>query len=119
MKNVLTYEYYYNTYCGGHTAQLAPEEFERYIAQAWREVESCLTSDVPENLRERVFSAVCETAELLFRAGTTGRIASESIDGYSVSYREEDGVCSSENIRKTITRRLAGTGLLYAGVEIC
>ena len=98
---------------------LAPEEFERYIAQAWREVDSCLTSDVPESLRERVFSAVCETAELLFRAGTTGRITSESIDGYSVSYRGEDDICRLENIRKNIMRRLAGTGLLYAGVEIC
>lgn len=115
MGNSITYEYYYNTYCSGRAAQLTPEAFDKYIGQAWREVMSMLTSEYTEEQCDCVFSAVCEVAEQLCRTDTVERVASESIDGYSVTYREKSE--SSPSVSRTVIRRLAGTGLLYAGVE--
>ena len=113
----VTYEYYHSIFCGGRSVFLSREEFDKNIGRAERLTLGMLTSEPNEAQSEKVRFAICEAAEAFGRLGNNDSVASESIDGYSVSYRE--GKSAEESAREAIRRTLSGSGLLYAGVEQC
>ena len=115
MKHNVSFEFYFNVFCGGREGIITAEKFERYVMSAERLLGSYIATDVPEKFSEDVKLCLCEIAEKLFRKGETGDIRSESVDGYSVTFA--DKADSQWEIRNVILQRLGKSGLLYAGVE--
>ena len=111
----VTFEYYFNEYCGGCRGVLDKESFDRYIVPAFCEIKSlCIgTKDADLNCAE-VMLCTCEVAEKLYLAEGKSLIKNEAIDGYSVTYYDGE---TSKDMHRIILKHLAGTGLLYAGVE--
>ena len=111
----ITFEYYFNEYCGGCRGVLTKEVFDRYIVPAFCEIKSLCPSAKDEDLnRDEVLLCACKVAEELYVADKVGLVKNENIDGYSVTYA--DGA-SAKNLQKIILKYLADTGCLYAGVE--
>lgn len=122
------YEYYTTTYKGS----LSKEEFEKSIMKSSAYVRR-ITFGRADNCTEmeEVKLAVCAVCDVLIsdeksRENNSGRqIASESTDGYSVSYVQEksaDETSEELSCRKACQAAelyLEPTGLLYAGVEEC
>ena len=114
--NEIGYEYYFNVYNSGHQGVLPRQEFDRYINAAQREVQGQLQGDITDgDAWDVVALCICEVAETLFKDEKQASVKSESTDGYSVTFK--DGDCVDDRIRKILLKRLAQTGLLYAGVE--
>ncbi len=111
----VTFEYYFNEYCGGCRGVLDKASFDRYILPAFCEIKSLCgrAKDVDLNCSE-VLQCLCEVAEKLYLAQGNGRVKSETVDGYSVTYSD---VNDTKTLHKIILKHLWGTGLLYAGVE--
>ena len=115
-KSNIDYSFYFNVYNNGFAGVIPVESFGLYIAKAWREVESMLTSEYTEEQSEKICLCVCEVAEEIYENAEKQGIKSENADGYSVTYAD---VNVEKNIKNIIIRRLADTGLLYMGVEMC
>ena len=117
-----TYEYYTAEY--GGTA-LTAQEFPNYAKRASAEIDHVTfgrLSKLPyEEIPEVVRDCMCDVAEQLHQFATTaegGSIASESNDGYSISYRDTGGNAGQQReIRATIRSYLAVTGLMFRGVS--
>ena len=116
-KDKITYDFYYNEFCGGKGAELSLDAFDSYVGKARREVFGMLTAEYSEEQKNAVFSAVCEVAEALYHHNGKDGISSENIDGYSVTYREGNSL--DTDVRRAALRHLGNTGLVYAGVGIC
>lgn len=111
----ISFEYYVSEYCCGCGGVLDKDAFDKYIAPALREIKSCCGNATDGDMNStEVLQCVCEVAEQLYLADKAGRVKSETIDGYSVTYSEDD---TAKNLYRVILKRLAHTGLLYAGVE--
>jgi len=111
----ITFEYYFNEYCGGCRGVLTKEVFDRYIVPAFCKIKSLCPSAKDEDLnRDEVLMCACEIAEKLYLSESTGMIKNENIDGYSVTYSD---VVTEKDMQKIILKYLADTGCLYAGVE--
>ena len=114
IKSKPNYEFYYLNYNNGHDGTLSKDNFDLYIAKAWRELESRLTKEYTQEQENAVFLTVCELAEEICRYDSKRGIKGENIDGYSITYSDDADTC--KYIRDIITRRLGDTGLLYLGV---
>jgi len=116
-----TYEYYTTEYNG---TALTEQEFPKYAKRASAEIDHVTfgrLSTLPDDqIPDAVRDAMCDVAEQFHQYATTaegGSIASESNDGYSVSYRDTGGTAAQQReIRATIRTYLAVTGLMYRGV---
>lgn len=127
------YAYYETDYLLGREAAIPEEKFPYWEKQARVEVDKHTFGRIAEDpglITEPVKDCVCEIAELLYKAdeiteqarqqGYAGPLASYSNDGesgsvdLSQSNYTESG--KAEKIREIISRYLAFTGLLYAGV---
>lgn len=114
-KPEITFEYYFNEYCGGCRGILDKEAFVEYILPAFREIKGLCGGVKDADLnRAEVLQCACEVAEKLYLAEKSGNVKSESIDGYSVTYSDSE---PTKNLKTIIIMHLADTGLLYAGVE--
>lgn len=114
-KPEITFEYYFNEYCGGIGGILDKTAFDKHILPAMREIKSrCVTATEADLNCAEVLQCACQVAEQLYLADKVGMLKSESIDGYSVTYSEGG---AAKNLQRIILKHLAGTGLLYAGVE--
>ena len=111
----IVYGFYYNEYNCGNDGTIPSEKFEYYIAKAWRELKFLLTSDYSAEHEKEVKFTVCEIAEELYRLDDKKGVQSENIDGYSVTYADNND--AKRNIRMLVARRLGNTGLLYLGVD--
>lgn len=109
------YEFYFNEYNCGDEGPILREKFDYYITKAWRELKFLLTSDYTAEHEKEVKFAVCEIAEELYQLDDKKGVQSENIDGYSVTYADDNDV--KRNIRMLVARRLGDTGLLYLGVD--
>ena len=111
----ISFEYYYNEYCGGCRGILDKGAFDKYIIPALREIK-CLCAGIKDTDLScaEVLQCICEVAECMYLAEGTGNVKSENIDGYSVTYSEAE---PARNLKMVIIKNLADTGLLYAGVE--
>ena len=125
MNLYVSYAYYVSTYKGNITE----EEFEKAIIPATAYVRRITFGRADQNKElNEVKLATCAVCEILandekVRAQHSGRIvASESTDGYSVSYENGKGEDSADNlllkkIYKSAELYLEPTGFLYVGVE--
>ncbi len=115
-----TYEYYLSEYYGN---TLTREEFLKYAKRASAQIDyvtfgrlaNMHDSVIPDAVRD----AVCDVAEKLHSCESSAgsKIASESNDGYSVTYRDTGNVdVQKQEILSSIRTYLARTGLLYRGV---
>ena len=111
----VSYGFYYEKYCNGQKGPLPENSFDIYACKAWRELESVLTCEYNEELSEKVKFTVCEIAEELYLRKDIAGKKSESIDGYSVTYADNNFI--RKNIARIALRNLGSTGLLYMGVE--
>lgn len=117
-----TYEYYTTAYSG---SALTAQEFPKYAKRASAEIDHVTfgrLSKLPyEEIPEVVRDCMCDVAEQLHQFATTaegGSIASESNDGYSISYRDTGGTAGQQReVRATIRSYLAVTGLMFRGVS--
>lgn len=122
----------YNFYMTEYKGKATEEEFRRQIVKASAHVRR-ITFGRADNCTEmeEVKLAACAVCDVLIsdeksRENNSGRqIASESTDGYSVSYVQEksaDETSEELSCRKACQAAelyLEPTGLLYAGVEEC
>ncbi len=112
----LSFEYYFNVYSGGQKGVLNGQSFDSFRLRAERELLTYGLANVEtDEFDEEIRLCVCEIAEAIFSFNSVGKVKSESVDGYSVTYAE--GGSLSDEIRRIILRRLGDTGLLFAGVE--
>ncbi len=115
LKPEISFEYYFNEYCGGCRGVLDKEAFDKYITPAFREIKGlCGCAKGADLNRPEVLQCACEVAEKLYLAQKTGNVKREDIDGYSVTYSDS---AADRNVKSVIMMHLADTGLLYAGVE--
>lgn len=116
MRNNVSFEFYFNVFCGGNSGVIPAEQFPRVALLARREVDILLCQDClyAEN-EECINLCICEVAEALFKAEKADGIKSESVDGYSVTF--EDVADVRTDINRIVRRWLSNSGLLYAGVE--
>ncbi len=119
------YEYYKTKYYGS----LIPEEaFDRYAAQASRQIDQITAgmAGAYDDAAGLIKNAACDGAEIFYRFDQEREIAaknagksSETVQSYSVSYRDMSQSLSYESVQKTVNQALyaslAATGLLYRG----
>ena len=111
----ISYSFYFNTYNNGNKGIVPEKSFDLYVTKAWRELEALLTSEETDDYSEKINLTVCEIAEELYYGEKKRGIKSENIDGYSVTYADDDVI--RKNITNIAIRNLGNTGLLYLGVE--
>lgn len=117
-----TYEYYTTEYNG---TALAEQDFPKYAKRASAEIDHVtfgrLSDMTDDQIPDAVRDAMCDVAEQLYQFATMakgGSIASESNDGYSISYRDTgDTAARQRELRATIRTYLAVTGLMFRGVS--
>lgn len=115
MKIDVSYSYYFNDYCHGQNPILTVDEFGKYKAYAERFLTSvCCTARI-DGVEAEVRDCVCTLAERIYTDQKTGRIKSENIDGYSVTFA--DNVVVRKELLEIAGLYLGRSGLVYAGVE--
>ena len=122
MTQYTDYAFYTGQYGGG----LTEEQFRRVIVPVSAHIRR-ITFDRADRSMEEVQHAVCACCDLLYadqaaKAEHQGReVASENTDGYSVSYVQEQGGKTAQEILagkiyQTAALYLEPTGLLNMGV---
>lgn len=119
------YEYYKTKYYG---SLIPEEEFDRYAAQASRQIDLITAgrASAYKDTANMVKNAACNGAEILYRFDQEQKIAnknagksSETVQNYSVSYRDMSESLSYESVQKSVNQALYSdlsvTGLLYRG----
>ena len=116
MENRVSFEFYFNTFCGGRGGAVPVESFDRCARIAQRELESflCSASDA-EGFENDILLCLCELTEEVFRSEKSRGVKNETIDGYSVAFEGAEN--SRTELQRIIVQRLGKSGLLYAGVE--
>jgi len=118
-----SYTYYCDEYCG--TKITDENEFKPYARRASAFVNQAtygrLTSMASDAIPDEVSEATCALIDKMFDLDNAdGRIlASESNDGYSVSFRDTgDDQKQRKEFYATVRMYLDNTGLLYRGVSL-
>lgn len=117
-----TFTYYRDEYCG--TKITDKNEFKPYARRASAFIDQAtygrLTSMESDAIPEAVSEATCALIDKMYDLeNADGRtLASESNDGYSVSFRDTgDDQKQRKEFYATIRTYLDNTGLLYRGVS--
>lgn len=114
------FEFYDETYLGD---TIPEDEFPKYAKRAsewvdyatFNRIERMNQEEIPEDVKE----ATCAVADRLYAYNHADNRdkASESNDGYSVSYRDNQSEeALKSGIREAIYKHLMKTGLLYRGI---
>lgn len=112
------YDFYMQIYGG---ANISEKEWRRLSQKAMQRLQQFTFDRLPESWEGQPWvnqakCAVCEMAEyLLIQENGSGK-ASESTDGYSVSYDTGSGGDARRSLYDIARVYLGNTGLLYAGV---
>lgn len=113
------YSFYINRYLGSaKEAVLDAASFPFWERKAANEVRNLTFGNINENetIPEVVQCSVCEVAELLYKQEADERnIASETVGGYSVSYRAKASIEKKAEVYVAVSGWLAHTGLMYCG----
>lgn len=109
-------EYYCNEFCEKSENPVIPEaEQTRYLRRASAFLDTLFLVRKPsEPYDEKIKNACCEIAEAMYKDGTQEGIASENVDGYSVSFAKDS--TGRTRYYELACYYLAGTGLLYRGI---
>ncbi len=112
------YEYYKTTFYCGRETSIPEARCVMYLRKASAFLDSLFVSVKPEApYDECVKNACCEIADSIFAADSVKGIASENVDGYSVSYVTKSEHNTPEAEAYAIAQRYLGsTGLLYRGI---
>ncbi len=110
----VSYEYYLSDYCCGREGRLTAGDFDFYCRRATEEVALRINPQCDVSASNSVRNAVCEAAELIFTCAASGDIKSETVDGYSVTYK--DTAPTARQLAHILEKHLGGSGLLYRGV---
>lgn len=114
--NKVSFEFYFNQFCGGNDGVIPSDIFDKIALRAQKEVENLLCREyVSAETENEIKLCICEVAEAMFRSENAAGIKSESVDGYSVTFADKTDI--RKDINRIIRCRLADSGLLYAGVE--
>lgn len=110
--------------------ELTAQEFERWSSRASLEIDRVThgrAAGAPDTMTGALAQCCCELAEAMCRqdqaasASFGGAVASENVDGYSVSYRESAGGLdgAAQNTRMNICRKYLcrSVNLMYTGVQ--
>lgn len=114
----------FSFYSKAYLGRIIPNEndFAYYALRASELIDSKTFRRIKE-VTEAVRLACCTVAEELYSADTAksraaSGISSESVDGYSISYRAYDDKSADESkkrVEKAIQLYLADTGLMFRG----
>lgn len=117
-------------YNGVWHGELTAQEFERWSSRASLEIDRVThgrAAGAPDTMTGALAQCCCELAEAMCRqdqaasASCGGAVASENVDGYSVSYRESAGSLdgAAQNTRMNICRKYLcrPVNLMYTGVQ--
>lgn len=120
------FEYYSSCFFGD---SIPGKDFEKYAVRASREIDRLTMGracSAAGEMSTRLSTCCCEIAEILYKADVAnkrtenGTIASESNDGYSVSFENGDGTDGQSLARRIITTAVcwlsAPQNLVYPGV---
>ena len=110
----------YTFYTGQYGGELTEEQFRRVIVPVSAHIRR-ITFDRADRSMEEVQHAACACCDLLYAEHQGREVASENIDGYSVSYVQEQGGKTAQEILagkiyQTAALYLEPTGLLDMGV---
>ena len=110
--------------------ELTAQEFERWSTRASLEMDRVTNgkaAGAPDTMTDALAQCCCELAEAMWQqdqaasASCGGAVASENVDGYSVTYRESSGGldAAAENTRLNIYRKYlcCPVNLMYTGVR--
>ena len=106
---------YFEKFSHSGEARLSKENFDKYIKEAKLFLENVISADLGEENFEKVKECLFALAEEIFEEQKNGRIRSENIDGYSVSFAERSAI--AQRLFKIVGLYLGKSGLVYAGVE--
>lgn len=118
MENMVTYEYYTNTYKGGSIPETA---FDKYARDAEYDVNLITFGRIhkydltPETL-ELVKMAICAVADVRYKDDTQRDVSSETIGKMSRSYVKKGKTVDRQKLDAT-RMYLYDTGLLYRGLD--
>ena len=120
------YEYYSNQFFGD---TIPAADYVKYAVRASREIDRLTmgrASSAAGEMTARLSTCCCEIAEILYKADVadkrtgSGTIASESNDGYSVSFVNGDSTDGQTIAKRIITTAIcwlsAPQNLVYPGV---
>ena len=113
----------YSFYTGTFKGKTTQADFDRLAVKASAYLDRVtfdrLTNDLPAATLNRVKLAFCEVVDTLLLNEHGGGIASESNDGVSVNYVAgiSNAKTDQQRLREAAALYLAGTGLLYRGVD--
>lgn len=114
----VSYSFYYNSYCGSAPGVIPEESFPRFADRARSNLAAVICGGVSlEPLENEVKCAICACAEVLYENSVSGLVKTENTDGYSVTYR--DAAPLTGEIYRAAAVYLAGSGVMFAGVEEC
>lgn len=85
---IVDFDYYKNVFCGG--AITSPAVFCNLELKAVAYIDKITFGKITEPITKEVKNAVCSVCEVLHKKLEHSGIASESNDGYSVSYTQVD-----------------------------
>ncbi len=113
----VSHEFYFNCYCSGRAEIVPKTDFDFFVRRATDELSAMCTGEILPVHEESIKNCICEMAEKLFEMERLGNKKSESIDGYSVSYRDDEQ--NTGKLWRIASKHLMNTGLLYKGVATC
>lgn len=105
----------YDFYTCNYGGSLVPRPvFEQFARRAGVLLRSMILQ--PDALKqaddEKVRMLLCEICDRLYNEDGRRGISRESLDGYDVSYVEDEGAC---DIRRLVRQSLGNEGILYRG----
>lgn len=118
MENMVTYDYYTDTYKGGAIPESA---FDRYSRDAeytvniitFGRIHKC---DLKAETLELVKMAICAVADVAYKDATDREVSSETIGKMSRSYAKKSKTLDRQKL-DAARMYLYDTGLLYRGLD--
>ena len=105
------FEFYFTKY--DPDTELSRDEINKFLVRANIYLEGLFLRPPAEPVDDRIKYAACEIADMYLDNALSENIASESNDGYSVSF--DKSVSTQSKAYAIAWRYLANTGLLYRG----
>lgn len=116
---LVEYDYYCNEYFGDKLSEASWPKFEARAVIIFHRYTFNRLKGV-KNLQDSVKMCICELAETLHEqervALMSAGIASESVDGHSVTYSNVSAMDHEGELKDICRKHLSHTGLMYLGV---
>lgn len=123
MKIYADYQFYENEYIAAESPVFKKEsDFLPFSCKATQYIDLYTFGNLPDKVPDILKMCCCEIAETLFISDNSNKefgIKSETVGDYRIEYEnisDKEKIINSK-IKIIVYRWLAGTGLLYCGVE--